>query len=78
MSLDVLSVNSFDFDAKEITIQGQLPYLNFTGTYRLSGKLASLPIFGNGPYTSDFCKSTITVTSYCNDTISVIHSDTGI
>jgi hypothetical protein len=73
LSLDVLSVNSFDFDKKELTFQGQMPYLNFSGTYGLNGKLASLPISGNGTYTVSFGKNMLTVTCFCNDTISVIH-----
>jgi hypothetical protein len=56
LSFDVLSVNSFDFEKKEVEFESVQPYLNFTGTYKLSGKLASLPVFGNGPYNTSLCK----------------------
>jgi xanthine/uracil permease len=71
VSLDVVSVNSFDFDKKEVTFHSVLPHLNFTGSYKVSGKVATLPIAGKGAYTALFCKNAITVTSCCWNTITV-------
>ncbi|GFG36383.1 hypothetical protein Cfor_06102 [Coptotermes formosanus] len=50
---------SFDFEKKEVEFESVQPYLNFTGTYKLSGKLASLPVFGNGPYNTSLFNLTI-------------------
>jgi hypothetical protein len=51
-----LSVHSFDFDKKQITVEARLPSLNITGNYEVSGKLVSLPISGKGAMKSIFRK----------------------
>jgi hypothetical protein len=52
----LLSVHSFDFDKKKVTAEVVVPEVYFTGRYQIKGKLLALPISGNGPFNSTFCK----------------------
>ena len=42
------SAHRFDFHNKNITVEGRLPALNFTGDYEVSGKLVKHQISGQG------------------------------
>jgi hypothetical protein len=46
---------SVDFDNLTISIQLQVPLFAFKGKYEMNGKMASLPITGNGNFHTKFC-----------------------
>ncbi|KAK3911272.1 Circadian clock-controlled protein daywake [Frankliniella fusca] len=41
----------FDFDDLDLEIRFHRPHVNFNGTYRASGKVLWLPVWGSGPFT---------------------------
>ena len=44
------SAHRFDFHNMNITVEGRVPELNFTGEYKLAGKLVGHQIHGHGPF----------------------------
>jgi hypothetical protein len=55
MALSV-SLHSFDFDKKIITVEATIPVLNLVGDYEGEGKVLGAPISGKGPWNSTSCK----------------------
>jgi hypothetical protein len=53
---NTLSVHSFDFDKKKITLEVTVPEAHISGRYEVNGKLVALPLSGKGPFNATFCK----------------------
>jgi len=50
------SAHRFDFHNKNITVEGRVPELNFTGSYHVNGKVLGHHLDGQGPFYFNFGK----------------------